>query len=254
MTIRGSGRGDVDEEVAADLGALLPHQLLGVGLALGVELGVAERALRRAVGAHEQLLAEVLAAHDGDERGAPVLAGDLCERPRGRSRLESAPPRRRSRRRTAARRPRPPRRRCRTSAAAARRRLRTLSATSMTAPSTQPPETMPETSPRSLIAIFAPGGRGAERRVAVMVAIATCAPSRDPAIDVLDYILHRRRSFPQKTRAPDTTPGYPGDSLARGSASWRACGAARERPGRRARAPRPSEAALRPWRCSPRTT
>ena len=73
------GVDDVDEEVAANLGALLPHELLGVGLALGVELGVAERALRRAVGAHEQLLALVRALHDGDERGAPVLARDLCE-------------------------------------------------------------------------------------------------------------------------------------------------------------------------------
>src|SRR4051812_10602847 len=50
------------------------------------------------------------------------------------------------------------------------------SATSMTAPSTQPPLTAPETSPLELIAIFAPGGRGAERLTPTTIAIATLSP------------------------------------------------------------------------------
>src|SRR3954451_7643388 len=52
----------------------------------------------------------------------------------------------------------------------------TFSATSTTAPSTQPPETAPETSPRELIAIFAPGGRGAERFTLTTIARATLSP------------------------------------------------------------------------------
>ena len=89
---------------------------------------------------------------------------------------DTARRRRRSRRRRAGRRPRPPSRRCRSGAAAARRRSSTSPATSTTAPSTHPPETMPETSPVSLIAIFAPGGRGAERFTPTTVAIATRSP------------------------------------------------------------------------------
>ena len=50
------------------------------------------------------------------------------------------------------------------------------SATSTTAPSTQPPDTAPTTSPESLIAIFEPGGSGADLRVATTVASATRLP------------------------------------------------------------------------------
>src|SRR6185437_14093043 len=41
--------------------------------------------------------------------------------------------------------------------------FKTSSASTTTAPSTQPPDTAPAISPCSLMAIFAPGGRGAER-------------------------------------------------------------------------------------------
>src|SRR5262249_20467598 len=50
------------------------------------------------------------------------------------------------------------------------------SATSTTAPSTQPPETAPTTSPASLTAILDPGGSGADLRVATTVASATRLP------------------------------------------------------------------------------
>src|SRR5205823_3912618 len=52
----------------------------------------------------------------------------------------------------------------------------TPSAISTTAPSTQPPETPPAISPRSLIAIFAPGARGADRRTSTTVASAIRSP------------------------------------------------------------------------------
>ena len=108
-------------------------------------------------------------------------------RPRGRSRrsvpaasasvtARSARPRRRSRRRTAARRPTPLRRRCRSSSSCGAPPAMTSSATWMTAPSTQPPLTAPETSPLELIAIFAPGGRGAERLTLTTIAMATLSP------------------------------------------------------------------------------
>src|SRR3954454_11448096 len=54
--------------------------------------------------------------------------------------------------------------------------LMTSSATSTTAPSTQPPDTAPETSPSDDTAIFAPGGRGAERFTFTTVASATDWP------------------------------------------------------------------------------
>jgi hypothetical protein len=53
---------------------------------------------------------------------------------------------------------------------------RISSATSTTAPSTQPPDTAPEISPCSEIAILAPGGRGAERLTSITVARATLSP------------------------------------------------------------------------------
>src|SRR6266508_4422670 len=52
----------------------------------------------------------------------------------------------------------------------------TLPASSSTAPSTQPPETLPIQRPSSLMAIFAPGGRGADPLTLVTVAIATRWP------------------------------------------------------------------------------
>ena len=54
----------------------------------------------------------------------------------------------------------------------------TFSATSTTAPSTQPPDTEPAIAPISLTAIFVPGGRGADLRVLITVATATRSPSR----------------------------------------------------------------------------
>src|SRR5262249_55012932 len=56
---------------------------------------------------------------------------------------------------------------------------RISSATSTTAPSTQPPDTAPTTSPWSLIAIFEPGGSGADLRVSITVASATLFPRSD---------------------------------------------------------------------------
>src|SRR6266508_1857896 len=53
----------------------------------------------------------------------------------------------------------------------------TLPASSSTAPSTQPPETLPIQRPSSLMAIFAPGGRGADPLTLVTVAIATRWPA-----------------------------------------------------------------------------
>jgi hypothetical protein len=43
-------------------------------------------------------------------------------------------------------------------------------------PSTQPPETLPEISPRSLNAIWVPSGRGAERTAPTTMAIAMRSP------------------------------------------------------------------------------
>ena len=52
----------------------------------------------------------------------------------------------------------------------------TQSAISATAPSTHPPDTEPAISPCSLTAIFAPGGRGAERCTSITVASAIRSP------------------------------------------------------------------------------
>src|SRR4029453_278928 len=54
---------------------------------------------------------------------------------------------------------------------------RTRPASSSTAPSTQPPDTLPTQRPSSLTAILAPGGRGAEPFTLVTVASATRWPS-----------------------------------------------------------------------------
>ena len=70
-------------------------------------------------------------------------------------------------------------RRSRSAAACGAPPASTWSAISTTAPSTQPPDTAPEISPRSLIAIFAPGGRGAERWTSMTVASATRSPRSD---------------------------------------------------------------------------
>src|SRR5690242_11699054 len=53
----------------------------------------------------------------------------------------------------------------------------TFAAHSITAPSTQPPETAPARSPDALSASFAPGGWGAERLVETTVAVATASPA-----------------------------------------------------------------------------
>src|SRR5215475_9345830 len=53
----------------------------------------------------------------------------------------------------------------------------TCCASSYTAPSTQPPETLPTAVPSGPTSIVAPAGRGAERHVATTVAIATGSPS-----------------------------------------------------------------------------
>src|SRR3954447_1755939 len=55
--------------------------------------------------------------------------------------------------------------------------LMTSSATSTTAPSTQPPDTAPDTDPDDDTAIFAPGGRGADRFTLITVASATESPA-----------------------------------------------------------------------------
>ena len=73
-------RGDVDEQLAPQLRALRPHQLVGVGDALRVERGVPERPLAVPVGAHEQPLAGVRPAHRGDERRPLVRLRRLRER------------------------------------------------------------------------------------------------------------------------------------------------------------------------------
>src|SRR5829696_426269 len=54
---------------------------------------------------------------------------------------------------------------------------RTRPASSSTAPSTQPPDTLPTQRPSSLTAILAPGGRGADPLTLVTVASATRWPS-----------------------------------------------------------------------------
>ena len=54
--------------------------------------------------------------------------------------------------------------------------LMTRSAMSTAAPSPHPPETLPEISPRSLIAILVPSGRGAERMAPATMAIAMRSP------------------------------------------------------------------------------
>src|SRR4051812_31684004 len=51
-------------------------------------------------------------------------------------------------------------------------------ASSYTAPSTQPPETLPTAVPSGPTSIVAPGGRGAERQVATTVAMPTGSPAR----------------------------------------------------------------------------
>src|SRR2546423_1093418 len=51
-------------------------------------------------------------------------------------------------------------------------------ARSYTAPSTQPPETLPTAEPSGPTSIVAPGGRGAERQVATTVAMPTGSPAR----------------------------------------------------------------------------
>src|SRR5205085_5603086 len=120
------------------LGGLLPHEVLGVRLALSVELGIAERALGRSVGPHEQLLREVRPAHDGDECGAPVLARDLGEvllnaHGSNRSTQTSISPPHGSPTSQASSSAMPNVSSCGSPP------VKTLSATSMTAPSTQPP-------------------------------------------------------------------------------------------------------------------
>ena len=67
----------------------------------------------------------------------------------------------------------------------------TSSATWMTAPSTQPPLTAPETSPLELIAIFAPGGLGAERLTLTTIAMRDLVAARGPGVDVVQDVLHR---------------------------------------------------------------
>jgi hypothetical protein len=71
--------GDVDEQVPALLGALGPHELVGVARGLVVELGRAQRAAAAAVGLDQHLRSGVRALEDRDDRAAAVLAGDLGE-------------------------------------------------------------------------------------------------------------------------------------------------------------------------------
>src|ERR671913_1782913 len=57
----------------------------------------------------------------------------------------------------------------------------TSTASSYTAPSTQPPDTDPLTVPSGATTIDAPGGRGAERKVRTTVATPAVPPSRQTA-------------------------------------------------------------------------
>ena len=67
---------------------------------------------------------------------------------------------------------------------------RTSSASVTTAPSTQPPDTEPATSPSSLTAMVAPGPRGPDPMTSTTVARATLRPSAPPPLDVVQDVLH----------------------------------------------------------------
>src|SRR3954454_25126044 len=138
---------------------------------MGIKRFGAERSLCLTVSRYQQLQTHRPAADDRDKRG-PLGASDLGLEAHGSYRStntpispphgsptsqasESAIPK-------CSRRGSPP--------------FSTSSATATTAPSTQPPDTAPDTSPRELIAIFAPGGRGAERFTSITVASATSSP------------------------------------------------------------------------------
>ena len=82
-TIRPRRRGhDVDEQQASPLArvrALGPHQLLGVRGRLALELLVAQRALRRAVGADQQLAAALAPGITVTSAPRPRCARGLLE-------------------------------------------------------------------------------------------------------------------------------------------------------------------------------
>jgi hypothetical protein len=75
---RGGSR-DVDEELAAQLRALGPHQLRGARDGSRVKLGVPERPVEAAIGAHQDPLAGSWTAHCGDERDPAVISSNRSE-------------------------------------------------------------------------------------------------------------------------------------------------------------------------------
>ncbi len=75
------GRGDVDEQLAAQLRALGPHQLLRVGEHPGVERRVAERPLAPPVGPGQHPAPGARTADRGHQGGALVPASGVGERP-----------------------------------------------------------------------------------------------------------------------------------------------------------------------------
>ena len=74
------GRGDVDEQLAAQLRGLGPHQLVRRGACPDVERVVAERPLARAVDVYEQPPAGVGAGHRRHQRRPSILASDRGKR------------------------------------------------------------------------------------------------------------------------------------------------------------------------------
>ena len=120
----------------------------------------------------------------------------------------------------AGRRPRPRCRRSRSGAAAARSARSTSAATSTTAPSTHPPETAPDTSPCSLTAIFAPGGRGAERFTPTTVAMATLSPRSSHAR------TSSSTSFISRPPSHQRRPSSSNDAIELPDRKWSTCGSA----------------------------
>ena len=212
-------RGHVDEQrhVAdlAQLGALGPHQLLGRGER---RAGRARRRprppLRRPVGAHEQLRARASPpATTLDQRGAAVaraaIRGELALRRSLRVLLDEDVDL------AAAGQPdvpglgvgdpevQQPRLALAQHLGGRPRRRR---------PRRSRPETAPDTSPCSLTAIFAPGGRGAERFTPTTVAIATRSPRSVQArtSSTTSFTsLSSLRSLPHATGDPKLRPAPP---------------------------------------------